>query len=95
MFLLTTLAFVSWLLRGALCAQEFINPPPFGKPKDFRENHIYVTGSIVNIVWNETEPGKKCSLVLYQVNKTNPDLYGDWEMLTSTNNLVPVRRTSC
>jgi hypothetical protein len=84
MVLLVVLTFVVWLFTGALCKQEFINPPPFAKPGVYTGNTGYVEGTRVNILWSETEPGKKCSLVLYQVNKTSNEHFGDWEFLTRT-----------
>jgi hypothetical protein len=83
MVLLAVLAFVGWLFTGALCA-EFINPLPFGKFKNYAGNNIYPEGARINILWTETTPGKKCSLVLYQVNTTTGDTFGDWEFLTRT-----------
>jgi hypothetical protein len=81
MVLLAVLAFVGWLFTEALCA-EFLNPPNMGKTVDFSTNPTYASGEVLNIVWDESEEGQKCSLVLYQTNKTTGQDFGDWEFLT-------------
>jgi Na+-transporting NADH:ubiquinone oxidoreductase subunit NqrB len=81
MVLLAVLAFVGWLFTGVLCA-EFLNPPNMGKTVDFSTNPTYVSGEVLNVVWDESEEGQKCSLVLYQVNITTGRDFGDWEFLT-------------
>ncbi|KAF2134084.1 hypothetical protein P153DRAFT_419859 [Dothidotthia symphoricarpi CBS 119687] len=79
---LRAFAFATWLLTGVLCDQEFINPPAFGRSLDYSRNPVYTEGSTVNIVWTAGELGKKCSLVLYQLNETDGQTVGDWEFLT-------------
>lgn len=76
--------FAIGLVQCASSRMEFTNPPIAGLQGDFRENPEYVEGSNVNIIWTEPEEGKKFSLVLYQVNKTDGIFFGDWEFLTST-----------
>ncbi|PSN60501.1 hypothetical protein BS50DRAFT_563610 [Corynespora cassiicola Philippines] len=79
---LATFASIAWLLTGTSCLMEFINPPPFGKTGDFSGNPIYAEGSTVNIAWTEGEEKKGASLVLYQLNETDSQWFGDMEYLT-------------
>ncbi|KAH7355734.1 hypothetical protein BKA66DRAFT_429698 [Pyrenochaeta sp. MPI-SDFR-AT-0127] len=82
MFRLATFAFVAWLLTSVSCLMEFINPPPFEKTGDFSGNPTYAEGSTVNIAWTKGEENKGASLVLYQLNETDGQWFGDMEYLT-------------
>ncbi|KAF1355937.1 hypothetical protein EJ07DRAFT_157928 [Lizonia empirigonia] len=70
------------LLTGVSCLVQFINPPPFGQIGDFSGNPTYAAGSTVNIAWTNVEEGKGVSIVLYQLNETNGQWFGDMEYLT-------------
>jgi hypothetical protein len=79
---LVILLLVSYLLTGASCLIEFINPPPSGQTGDFSSNPTYAVGSTVNVAWTNGEENKGVSIVLYQLNETNGQWFGDMEYLT-------------
>jgi hypothetical protein len=84
---------VVWLLTGVSCRMEFINPPPFGTKGDFSQNPIYVEDSTVNIAWTEGEKELGASLVLYQLNETDGQWFGEMEYLTRTKPHIPTLRS--
>jgi hypothetical protein len=92
---LVTLALLSCLLTRVSCLISFINPPPFGTGGDFSGNPTYGVGSIVNIAWQGGEDGVGVSIVLYQLNQTNGQWFGDMEYLTRKHSDVPVVRLFC
>ena len=79
---LVAFVFLGFLLTGASCIIQFINPPPFGPPRDFSSNPTYASGSTVDVVWTGVEEGKRVSIVLYQLNETDGQWFGDMEYLT-------------
>lgn len=78
---LVALLLLSVLWTHVSCLISFINPPPFGKSGDFSENPTYPVGSTVNVAWQGGEDGKGVSIVLYQLNQTNGQWFGDMEYL--------------
>ncbi|KAL2022403.1 hypothetical protein VTK56DRAFT_5470 [Thermocarpiscus australiensis] len=52
----------------AMSRMQFINPPEFGGPVMASQNPIRYLGEPVDIKWTPNEPGKKLSVVLYQLD---------------------------
>jgi hypothetical protein len=73
------------LLTAVSCEMQFINPPPIGPKGDFSSNPVYVVGSTVNVAWTTAEDASRgVSLLLYQLDATDGQWFGDMEYLTRT-----------
>lgn len=93
---LVALVLLSCLLTHVSCLISFINPPPFGTKGDFSENPTFAVGSTVNVAWQGGEDGVGVSIVLYQLNQTDGQWFGDMEYLTRKDlNSLMVRTTLC
>ena len=86
---LIALALIAGLVTGVSGVMTFINPPPFGRRGDFSDSDTYRQGSLVNVAWTPGEEGGGASLVLYQLNDTDGQWFGDMEYLTSMRVSIP------
>lgn len=77
------LAFVASIITSAFGIMQFINPPPNGKEGDFSNSVTYYTGSTIAILWTPADQGTAVSVVLWQLNSTDGQWFGDMEYLTS------------
>ncbi|KAH7074381.1 hypothetical protein BKA63DRAFT_512940 [Paraphoma chrysanthemicola] len=77
-----TLALVAGWVLNVSALMQFINPAPFGRPRDFSNSETFNVGSTVNVAWTPAESGKAASLVLWQLDNTTAQWFGDMEYLT-------------
>ncbi|KAL2131005.1 hypothetical protein VTI74DRAFT_5687 [Chaetomium olivicolor] len=70
---------LAWLAPPVLAGMEFINPPSSGING---KNPIYEMGSVLEVAWTPGPEGKQTSLVLWQLNATTAEFFGEMEYIS-------------